>query len=494
MPITDELTVTYNGVTFGGSSARQIDGITLHEEDFERGYFEFEFITTALTDAAFATEIIAVRDAFRDPRADLTVVQNGSTLLSRKHSDNTALNTFPTIIKDGDPADTGRSRHFRARIEYGLPADNVGTSFRRWSTVSIEYDPSRRRTFTVSGTYTANSSDGTTTSLAQYRAQIDAYATSIMSVIDSSATFERIGEPSVTYDDTNKITDFVAVYREILANQANGTLNDAGIVDPVLVITRERTAPGDSAGSNIKFGTTGTSIVGGGSGSTVAELPTTPPVGGVASDVQRPTVMTLNYSCAIDSTVTKDLLGKWTSTIRPFLIAQAQAYAGGGVIIMDEKPNFGDIYNNRFSAIMICHTYLTTIISQRVEVSDAVHPGKELRKVWDGDAYSYYEFTKGGIRLKTIVETREEQTTETDVNKYVENKFVNMYPVPQGTGNDTKWVVMSRTPKSAILKRGLPGASQVNIAEVVIETTMQYRNKKFPSVANAGGVTGAGLT
>jgi hypothetical protein len=493
MPITDELSVTWQGLTFGGSSARQIDGYTIHEEDYERGYFEFSFITTAATDAAFATEIIAIRDAFRDPRGDLVVTQNGSTLLSRKHSDNTALNTFPTITKDGDPADTGRSRHFRARIEYGIPADNVGTSFRRWSTVNVEYDPSGRRIVTISGTYTANSSDGTTGSFAQFLAQLATYAATVTSGIDSGATFEPVGRPSVTRDETDKITDFVAVYKEILANQANGTLNDSAIVDPMLVITRERTAPGDSAGSSVKFGSTGTSLVGGGSGSTVAELPTTPPAGGVALDVQRPTVMTLSYSCIIDSTVTKDLSGKWTSTIRPFLIAQAQAYAGGGVILIDEKPNFGDIYNNRFSAVMVFHTYLTTIISQRVEVSDAVHPGKELRKVWSADPYEYYEFSKGGIRLKTIVETREEQTTETDANKFVE-RLVNMAPVPQGTGADGKWVVMSRTPKAASLKRGLPGASTVNIAEVTIETTMQYRNKKFPSVANAGGVTGAGLT
>lgn len=493
MPVSRELSVVYNSVTFGGSTARQIDGYTIHEEDYERGYFEFEFVTSASSEAAFATELATVRDALRDPRADLVVTQGSATLLSRKHSDNTALNTFPTIIKDGDPADTGRSRHFRARIEYGIPADNVGTNFRRWSTINVEYDPSGRRTVTISGTYTANSSDGTTGSFAQFLAQLATYAATVTSALDATATFEPVGRPSVTRDETDKITDFVAVYKEILANQANGTLNDSAIVDPQLNVTRERTSPGDSAGSQIRFGTTGISLVGGGSGSTVAELPTTPPVNGVAGDVQRPTVMTLNYSCIIDSTVTKDLLGKWTSTIRPFLIAQAQFHADGGVVLIDEKPNFGDIYMNRFSAVMVFHTYLTTIISQRVEVSDSVHPGKNLRKVWDGDDFSYYEFKKGGVRIKTIVETREEQTTETDANKFVE-RLVNMAPVPQGTGNDSKWVVMSRTPKAPILKRGLPGAAQVNIAEVTIETVMQYRNKKFPSVANAGGVTGAGLT
>jgi len=493
MPVTRELTITYAGVTFGGSTARQIDNYTIHEEEFERGYFEFEFVTTATSDAAFATEIIAVRDALRKPRQDLVVTQNGQTLLSRKHSDNTGLDTEPVITKDGDPADTGRSRHFRARISYGLPADNTSTNFRRTATINVEYEPSRRRRVTISGVYTANSSDGTTGSFAQYLAQISTYATSVLTAIDSSATWEKVGEPSVAYSDTDKVTNFTVVYREILHNQALGTVDDQDIIDPVLVISRHRIAPGDSAGSPL--GITNTSIgltSPGAGGNTVAEISQTSGGGDAQVLPLRPTVLTVTYQCAIDKTRTKDLTGKWQNTIRPFLIQEARTVAAIGVVLIDEKPDF-DEYENRISATLTFHAYSGTILSQRVTVTDTTSPGRVLRPVWDGDPFSYYEFPGPAVRMKTVEETREEITAETDANAFVE-KLVRSGAGVSGIANSANWVVVSRRPMAAILKRGLSGASEVNVAEVKVETVIQFRKAKRASVANAGGIMGAGIS
>lgn len=486
-----ELTVTYAGLTFGGASARQITDYTIHEEEYERGYFEFEFVTSAATAAAFATEVIAVRNALRQPRQDLEVTQESQTLLSRKHSNNTGLNTTPTITKDGDPADTGRSRHFRARISYGLPADNVSTNFRRWSTVNVNYDAARVRTVTISGSYTANSTDGTTGSIAQYLAQIAAYATTVLSGIDGSATWEKIEEPQVTRDETDKVTDFSVSYLEIIHNQATGTTNDADLVNPTLVITRERMAPGDSAGISIRFGSQSGGLTAPGvGGNTVAEITVITPGDG-AGTAGRATVLTLSYTVSVDYTRTTNLTSKWVNTIRPFLIAEARSVAQGGVILIEERPNFGDLYRNVFSATMVFHAYASTILSQRIEVSDSTSYGKRLAGVWSGDPFDYYEYPGPAVRLKTINEKREEVTTETDAGKFVQ-RLVILRPVPMGTGEDSKWVVVSRRPLAAVLKKGLPGATTANVAEVQIETVLQYRNKKSPSIANAGGITGGG--
>lgn len=489
-----ELSITYNGLTFGGSSARQITEYSIHEEEYTRGHFEFEFVTSAATEAAFATEIIAVRNAFRTPRQDLVVTQGSATLLSRKHSDNTGLNTTPTITKDGDPADTGRSRHFRARVDYELPADNVSTNFRRWSTVNVNYDASRVRIVTIAGTYTANSSDGTTGSYSQYGAQIAAYATTVLSGIDASATWEKIEEPQVTRDETDKITEFSVSYREIIHNQATGVVNDAAIIRPSIVITRERMTPGDSAGISIRFGSSSQGLTAPGvGGDTVAEIGIINPGGGTNVAPQRPTILTVTYTASIDQDQTTNIPAKWTSTIKPFLISEARSVAGTGVILVEERPNFGDLYLNQFSATMVFHSYTSTILSQRIEVSDSTSYGKRLAGVWSGDPFDYYEFPGPAVRLKTIVEKREEVTAETDASKYV-NKLIILRPVPMGTGEDSKWVVMSRRPLAAILKKGLVGATTANVADVTIETVMQYRNKKAPSIANAGGVTGGTTT
>lgn len=497
MPVSRELSVVYGGVTFGGSGARQIDGYTIVQKDYTTAAFEFSFITTATGEAAFATECSTVEAALRKPRQDLTVTQGSATLLSLKQSDNTGLDANPSILKQGDVGDTGRSRFYHAKIEFGLPADNLSLGFRRFSTVSVSYSPERQRIVTITGTYTANSTDGTTGSFATYLANAPTYFSSVLTGIDASASWEKIGEPQVERNETDKVTNFTVIYQEILVAQAIGQTDDTAIVDPSLVITRNRIAPGDSAGSSIGFGGTGntggTSAPGVNSGTdgTVVSIPPSSP-GTTGTGTLRPTLITATYTASIDSTVIKGLqnmIDKWNTAIRPLIIAQVGTSAGGGVVILDESPNFGDLYKNKFSATMTFHSYSSTILSQRVTVLDQTNEGKVLRYVWSGNPFDYYEYTAGKVRLKTITEEREEVTGQSDTNAYVET-LVRNNPVPTGVQNADKWTILDRAPKAAVLKRGLVGGDQVNVAETVIVTVMQFRNKKAPSTANAGGVTG----
>jgi len=331
------LSVTYAGETFGGSSARQITGYTIDEADWQGSRFEFEFITSAASDAAFKTEIDAIRTAFRTPRGDLVVTQNGQDLISWKQSNNTGFDANPVVVKDGDPADTGLSRHFRIRIDFGQPADKIANvEFRRYSTVNVVYDSSRRRTVTISGVYTANSSDGTTGSFAQYRSKITNYGSTVVNGIDGSATWEVIGEPSVQRNETDKVTNFSIVFGEIIHNQSTGTVNDSAIVDPVMNIVREKYAPGDSTTGGFSFGGAGGpgafnagpngNTTGGTSDVTGVMDPAAGPGNpGQTTTLQRPMRIIVTYQCGIDQTVTKDITGKWKSTIRPFLTCAFRA-------------------------------------------------------------------------------------------------------------------------------------------------------------------------
>lgn len=494
--MTRELSITYGSFTVGLGTARQITEFVKDGDSYETAWIEFEFITTATPSAAFKTEVDAVRAAFRTPRQDCTITQESQTTLSLKQSDNTGFDASPEILKDtDDPANTGRSRLFRVRIEFGRPADNVSTNYRRWSWVKVEYDSSRQRTVSISGTYTAG---GATASFAQYRAQIDAYATTVTSGIDASASWERIGEPEVTRGETDKICDFVAVYREIIFNQKAGTKDDADIIDPQLVITRELEAPGDSAanivnvggGSSGGGGTTSPGINSGPNGTVVGAQPpgqSTPNSSG--GNLLRPIRLNVSYSASIDYTRTTDLKTKWTGTIRPFIITQVQTYAGTAVILLEDKPNFGDLYKNRFSATMTFMAIQTDIMSRKVTAQDSNTVGKVFHAVWDGDPYSYYKYQGPRVRLRTITEEIEKRTSESDPNKIIDAEVRESGKAQGLAGGD--WEMVSRVPKAVSLKTGLDGATIVNVATMTIETTFQLIHEKKASTANAGGITGS---
>ncbi len=499
MPVTRELTVTYAGETFGGSTARQITGYVIHEEEYDSGYFEFEIVTTAASEDAFVSEVNAIRDAFRKPRQDLVVILGSTTILSRKHSDNTALDTFPRIIKDGDPADTGRSRHFRLRVEYGLPADNVGTGFRRWSTVNVEYSPSRQRTVTITGVYTATTTG--TGSFEQYLDQIKAYVSSVTLGIDPSATWEVVGEPQVERNETNKVTTFTVVAREILHDQSEGTLNDEAIVDPVMHVYRMRIAPGDSVRGGFSF-----SGIGGGEwrlnygplgrvGSTATLEPATLTTGGAGavSVVERPTVLRITYSCGVDKEKTKNLSALWENKIRPFLFSEARSLAKTGVVCVRENPGI-NAYANRIDAEMEFISYRSTVLEQKITVRDHTQFGRRLRPLTTANPYDYYEYPGPAIRQRVVV-IELKQIVGSDGPEDVLNGYVNelataVTGIADKHAGDSGWVPISNDPAIAVLKQGLVGGEKVSIAEVRIERVAQRRNRKGPSVANAGGVTG----
>lgn len=503
---TSELTVTYNSVTFGGSGARQITDYTIEEMDFHTGAFEFEFITTAATDAAFATELNTVRETFRTPRQDLVVTQNASTILSRKQSNNTGLDTFPTIIKDGDPADTGRSRHFRVRVEYELPADVTSTSFRRGATVSVAYSLERRRTVTITGIYTANSTDGTTTADAQYFAQIAAAETTLLNTVDSSVTWERVGQPQVEYFETQKTCQFTRVYKEVNIPQALGTTDDADIIDPHLDIAVQQIAPGDSIDAPLTFG-------GGGSGSTVSGIgpgsgghPTVvagPPMqggsGSGALPVRRPVQITVRYDAGINfSTVSNQALQtKWTTTIRPWIIDRTKAFKVAGTLaVISETPAY-EIYENHIAAEMSFIAYFDVqIIEQRVTYSESLSDGYSLHATTSKDPFSFYEYPGPSMRIATVVEERKEilPGLMSSYGYYVRLAGESGGPGAFANILGQKWRRLSREPEGMAVTQGLSGGAPVVIGTAKIVSLFQFRNVKPPSTENAGGVTGVTLT
>ena len=482
---TQEISITYAGVTIGGSSGRKITEYTRNGDAYETGWVEFEFITRAATAAAWKTELDTIRAAFRTPRGDLVVTSESQTILSLKQSNNTGLDAQPEIIKDGDLADTGRSRHFRVRIEFGRPADNVSTDFRRYSTVKVEYAPTRQRTVTISGVYTANSTDGTTGSFAQYRAQIDAYASTVLTGISGSATFERIGEPDVTRNETDKVTNFTAVYKEIIFQQASGTTDVNWIVDPRLDISVERTSPGDSPGGRLV-------VVGGGGGTQ------TLPAGTGSDDIGRPVEVTLSYTCFVDNTIVtpNQVPSKYKTVLRSFLIAQAVAalngFTTGFAVLVMEKPGY-DKYTNQLHVEMKLIGYFNNLTRLRVTVTDDTDYARQLVGAYSSNAAEFYDFPGPLVRLRTIEEEYQQRISPTDIGKFVDGLVKAPGSVAFGYG--ANWVIARRYPKAFIEKQGLPGHGTEYLATCIVVTVLRYRILLTKATAaSAGGITGVGLT
>ena len=502
-----ELTATYAGVTLGGGSARQILDVYTNEEDFVNAFTEIEFVTTVASDAALVTELSTLRTAFRTPRQDLVVSQNTGggavTILSRKHSDNTGLNTAPRIIMDKDDAQTGRSRHFIVRIEYELPADVTSTSFRRGTTITRIDTAARRKGVTLSGVYTANSTDGTTTALAQFLAQIDTSDAAFLTVISSTATWERVGQPQVEFFETNKTVKYTRVWREVNVAQSNSALEDPDIIDPHLEVSVETISPGDSVEGSMVLGAApgGAPQAGGGGSTQVGQTvsmgsPTTTTNNPTGQGVKRPVILTVTYEADINFETDPELTSKWEEVIRPLIINYAEAYngnlAGGALVLSREVPAF-EVYENHVRAQIVFIAYSGSIVRLKISTRRMTQDGIVSYPITDKNPFSRYEFQGPASRNITIVEERDEIVSAgTTSLSYVNARPDILGGVSALLGN--KYRRASGEPQAHVFAQGIAGGATVFIAYSIQTTVFEYRDLKSPSIANAGGVTGSTLT
>ncbi len=367
--VTRTQAVTYGGFLVGGASTdRPIDGKIQLERTFDTSILTFTFLVHKNTAAAFDTEIKAVESAFTRVRQDTTVAMDGNTHNSFSHTTFTGFDSFPTIVKAEDVADTGRSRRYTVRIEFGMPADQGTLSGRRSSTVSVIFTPSRLRQIVIEGIWTALSS---VNARDQYDASIVAFQTAVLSDIDSSASFELAEETADSNTDDTLLT-FRRVFDEINFNQA-GAADDPAIVRQTAIFSRVRSA-------------TERSVV----------------RGKAAGKVKQLTKMLITYNTSIDKDITKDLKGKW-DTIRPGLIATGKTILGvGAVALIEERVDFNKTANTIQAALTIMAGTKGNIIESLITISDSFIPGRETPPLWTGDAYAKYLYQGPAEVIRTI--------------------------------------------------------------------------------------------
>lgn len=472
-----DMSLTYGSYTVGGNTDVLLDSWTRVEDHFSIASYEMSFIVTGSTDAAFATACANAEAAFRIPRQDLVVSQGAATLKSLKQSDNTGLDCDPKIMKMEHMADTGRSRRYTVRLDFGRPADNIGTSGRRSTTTLVQYSESRRRTVTVAGIYTAIPSSGT--ALAQYLSTIDAWALTQLQTVDPqtgiSVFWELVDEPRVEFNSTNKVMEFSRSYKEKIypdAGQTTSTMDDPDLVNQSFKVSFFVEGNQDSPGQGVDWTAAGGGISQSGrspfSGTT---SPTVVDVTAPGSTVATGSTARLGrilatYEAGVNSDNTIDLVGKYNNVIRAWMFSELKKVVASGygtiLAIMKETPTF-DRDDNRIHVEMEAWVAGPAhIIEQKISTKESKPSyGHVLVPRWDGVPLSKYRYQGPAQQLRIITENRRVLGSPTS-NDLGKEPVVTASSVP-----------VSRDVEQTPIMLGAPG-NQFLVTDITIVTVVEF--------------------
>lgn len=411
-----DLTITYGSETFGSVSTRQIHeriSIQLTPRSFS---VEFRLLVSNTTDAFFATDVAAIEDIVRTPFQDLVISFNGQEQYNFRESARRGLNTRGQITKSEDSLGTRLARIYTIRFEGDLPADQTAgqpTSLLGWreSTVQVAFDSANRRTVTISGEWTATPSPSTAIpsrgardAYEQASSGIAAYASSVLTAIDDSATW-RLHDENYDLDEADldnlsqgSVLRFSRVYREVLFQHAGiavaAGVQTGAVTRQLLRISRDRTDLGSSPGT------------------------------------RRLLTATANYEAWIDNTVVAGsssgvntgggLENLWDNTIREFILdrIRGSGILGGAIAVVTENPSF-EFDENRITAVVVCLGGTGSVLERRLTLEENEIGGITAVPVWDGGLRSRYVFDTPVEHRRTITET---SRLRIDINRNIELK------------------------------------------------------------------------
>lgn len=445
MSATRELEIEYGNLTVGGSSSTHLlHGPHTLEQGPDGAFIEFEFVAIGTSEGRFQDACELSETELSTPYQNLTVRQGSSTLVDYSHTDSTGFDARPVILKRGAPSDSGRARTYRARIDFGMPAswreDYPGL---RVSRVNVSYSPSRRRTVTISGEFTAIAG---TEARAQHDAEIDSYASAELTAL--GGTYELLGEPLTESTTNDKTMRFQRQYLEIVKGQAaSGTTDDAAIVNQSLTIGRREFNDG-SAGTGTPF---------------------------VTADV--------TYSAWIDKDETTDLEAKWEA-IRSWVISEAENTLNlAGTAVQSEFPRYFPDDNRIEVALVILGVSPGSELSRTVETSDSYQTGTALVPVWSDNHLEVLKYPGPATFVRQVLEITRYPRTE-DMYVAAEAAYLNRFQ-PEGSGapfldpkegvtEGNEWVVISRQAKAIRLRIGIEGESTIDVTDLAVSHVMRY--------------------
>lgn len=348
--VTRDLEVVYAGLSLGGSTDYHIDGAFTFELTDLAGELSFEVLLSKDTEAAFITAEALLVTAFRTPRARLLVELGATEKYDFDPSDYTGSDHVPSIVKPGSPEDSSLMARYRCSVTFNQPGNLYSQNGRVESRVALVTSPSGRRSFTVSGVYTALTGVGTARTTYEHATNgIASYITTLTTAF--GGTWTKVAEEA-NANETNTRLDFQRQYNEIIYTEGLSGLDDADLIDPSLTISIETAWPGD-----------------------------TPDAG-----VVKPATARVFYKTAVDKDRVTNLKQKWDNSILPFLINRVQTIAGGAVALVSGQPVF-DLSDNQLEASLEFQTFYSGLLEHMVDTDDDIDNGLILTPVWDDNPF-----------------------------------------------------------------------------------------------------------
>lgn len=353
-----EVSVTYGGLTLGGSStAYRLTDTFAFEVDVDKVSLQCNVIVQGTTESAFLTNEATLLAVFNKPKGTLVVTLGANTRYVFSHSANTGMNGRAKAAKPGSPLDSGLAALYVISIQLERPWDFSGDGGLRVASVNCVTGPNNLRTLTVSGQYSATTGN---TALANYNngsTGAEALATSWRSTF-SILNSDRMTAVAIP-DKENKACDFSHTYQEVAFKKTT-----------------------DSHVSTFK-------------NPQISYFARHHQFGSYSSQARQPVEVEVSYSAVVGFTEpidlqTFDLKDFMRVNLDPkvFQYVRLMNDTSGPLCVLERKPRFSP-FDNQISVEYRMIVYPNSVIDQNVTVTDEADAGEQLTPVWDGN-----EFTK----------------------------------------------------------------------------------------------------
>lgn len=358
--------ITYNGHTISHSL-----GKFSYAQDEKVLSVSIDFLVTAANSGALETACDTVKEKLTAINKDFSLSLGGSTEFNLSHSSNTGFNARPSLNKVPDELSTATSRHYNWSCIIGLPFSQSPYNYRREGTVSIQYLPSKQRLVSFNVLYTAG---GAYSALQNYSAYAKIWALSVLASF--GGTYELVSE-SPQYEMENKIASGTLMYKEILANQSESSVDDTSIID-----MKSSYSISVAQSYGVSF-----------SGNYSLPYP--------------PVIINLFFTTTLDHSIVTSDAGfdsVYTDKIRPWLIKHCETvlnttlYRTGGtnLVIENEQKTYNvHTYSITGQLQIMAYRDSNAVVSYDEILSISRTTGDQFKKLWNGKSHSYSSWNIG---------------------------------------------------------------------------------------------------
>ncbi|RLD10045.1 MAG: hypothetical protein DRI56_03215 [Chloroflexota bacterium] len=412
------VTITYNGYTLPNT----IEKFSLNENE-KQVSISCTFLLLSTSAGGLVDLCQEAEEKLTEINKDFTLKLGGVEEFNLSHSANTGFLARPTLTKIANETATKVSRAYQFSLVIQLPFDQTGYDYRREGSFTITYAPSRRRTVSFQCLYTAG---GSNSALQNYQAATGGknWATSVLAALGGN--YELVAE-SIREEQEEKILNATLTYKEILSNQASGTMDVAAIIDP-----------------NVNYSVRYAQEIGV-SGAGYAAIPAT--------------TVSISYNCTISKDVVgtdTDLEEVYQDTVKPWLIEHVwdmldlgdYSQSGRSYIVQSESKTVNP-YNWTISGglTFIAPNSNSAVIALSESIAISNDKGLTAEKLWDGQDYTYNIYGIG--QQKTL-------------NRNISVTKLSSPPAEPPEYNDDSpgiWLLRNRTVRRQIKEFGAGGVS-----------------------------------